>query len=124
MNEIFLNNVRKIMDERNIDNQVLAERCGWVRETVDRLFRRNIPLKLDMAVAIADVLDKPMDELCERNNRKCKNCKHFEYDSVANVDGVPLIVAHEICKACGDGCKSNENGYCFLFESMEESEDK
>ena len=66
MNEIFLNNVRKIMDERNIDNQVLAERCGWVRETVDRLFRRNIPLKLDMAVNIADALETTVDKLCGR----------------------------------------------------------
>lgn len=46
----------------------------------------------------------------------CKDCKYFEYDSVAKVDGIPLIVAHEICKRWGDGCKSKEDGYCFLFE--------
>ena len=50
---------------------------------------------------------------------KCKNCKYFEYDSVAKVDGIPLIVAHEICKRWGDGCQSKEDGYCFLFESQE-----
>lgn len=122
MNEIFLNNVRRVMEERNIDNQALADKCGWVRETVDRLFRRNIPLKLDMAAAIADVLGKTLDELCGKNIRKCKDCKHFEYDSVANVDGVPLIVAHEICKAWGEGCKSNENGYCFLYEPKVDNE--
>ena len=48
---------------------------------------------------------------------RCKDCKYFEYDSVAKVDGVPLIVAHEICNRWGDGCKTNENGYCFLAES-------
>ena len=46
----------------------------------------------------------------------CKDCKYFEYDSVAKVNGIPLIVAHEICKRWGDGCKSKEDGYCFLFE--------
>ena len=46
----------------------------------------------------------------------CKECKHFEYDSVAKVDGIPLIVAHEICSRWGDGCKTKEDGYCFLFE--------
>lgn len=51
---------------------------------------------------------------------QCKNCKYFEYDSVAKVDGIPLIVAHEICNRWGDGCKSRENGYCFLFEQAEE----
>lgn len=49
----------------------------------------------------------------------CKDCKYFEYDSVANVDGVPLIVAHEICNKWGDGCKTREDGYCFLFESAD-----
>ena len=49
----------------------------------------------------------------------CKDCKYFEYNSMAKVDGIPLIVAHEICKKWGDGCKTNENGYCFLFESQE-----
>ena len=46
----------------------------------------------------------------------CKECKYFEYDSVAKVNGIPLIVAHEICSRWGDGCKTKEDGYCFLFE--------
>ena len=49
----------------------------------------------------------------------CKDCKYFEYDSVAKVDGIPLIVAHEICSKWGDGCKTSEDGYCFLFEQRE-----
>ena len=54
---------------------------------------------------------------------RCKDCKYFEYDSVAQVDGIPLIVAHEICNKWGEGCKTREDGYCFLFEPQE-SEDK
>lgn len=46
----------------------------------------------------------------------CKDCKYFEYDTVAKVDGIPLIVGHEMCKRWGDGCKTSENGYCFLAE--------
>lgn len=52
----------------------------------------------------------------------CKDCKHFEYDSVANVDGIPLIIAHEICNRWGNGCKTREDGYCFLFEPQESEE--
>ena len=52
----------------------------------------------------------------------CKECKYFEYDSVAKVDGIPLIVAHEICNKWGDGCKTKEDGYCFLFELRESEE--
>lgn len=50
---------------------------------------------------------------------ECKNCRFFEYDSVARVDGVPLILGHEVCKKWGDGCKTREDGYCFLFEAKE-----
>lgn len=53
----------------------------------------------------------------------CKDCKYFEYDTVAKIDGLRLIVAHEICSKWGDGCKTTENGYCFLFESKSEVEE-
>ena len=49
----------------------------------------------------------------------CKDCKYFEYDSVAKVGDIPLIVAHEICLKWGNGCKTKEDGYCFLFEPQE-----
>jgi len=65
----------------------------------------------------------PSVNLQEPKTGHCKGCKYFEYDSVAKVDGVPLIVAHEICSRWGDGCKTKENGYCFLFEPQE-SEDE
>jgi len=57
--------------------------------------------------------------LSEQRTGHCKDCKYFEYDSVAKVDGIPLIVAHEICTKWGDGCKTKEDGYCFLFEGKE-----
>jgi len=50
----------------------------------------------------------------------CKDCKYFDYDSAAKVDGIPLIVAHEICNRWGDGCKTREDGWCFLAEQREE----
>ncbi len=54
---------------------------------------------------------------------RCKDCKHFEYDGIGwTTDGVPLIVMHEVCWKWGEGCKTNENGYCFLFEGKGESE--
>ena len=44
----------------------------------------------------------------------CKDCAYFEYDVVKNVDGIPLIVAHEMCSKWGDGCKTRETGFCYL----------
>lgn len=51
----------------------------------------------------------------------CKNCKYFEYDSVEKINGVPLIVAHEICRRWGRGCKASENGWCYLAEKREDN---
>ena len=50
---------------------------------------------------------------------RCRDCKHFEYDHVETVNGIPLIVAHEICMRWSDGVKTSENGYCFLAERRE-----
>lgn len=58
-------------------------------------------------------------EWCPLEKMSCKDCKHFESDSWMKVNGVPLIVAHEICKKWGDGCKTSEEGYCFMYERKE-----
>ncbi len=63
-----------------------------------------------------------IEELKKEPIGYCKDCKYFEYDSVTKVNGIPIIVAHEICKKWGEGCKTSETGYCFLFESKMESE--
>ena len=60
---------------------------------------------------------------CEdAKQRLCKDCRYFESDHWEKVDGIPLIVAHEICNRWGDGCKTSEDGYCFLFEPKMEGE--
>lgn len=51
---------------------------------------------------------------------RCKDCKHYELNSWANVNGIPLIVAHHICKRWGEGCKTDENGFCFMGEKVTE----
>lgn len=54
---------------------------------------------------------------------RCKDCKHFTLNFVENVDGVPLIVAHEICSFWGDGCKTSQEGFCSFGEWKDENED-
>lgn len=60
---------------------------------------------------------------------RCKDCKHFEYDhfdavyfptETGEAERVPLITAHEICTRWGDGCKTDQNGFCFMAERKEE----
>ena len=72
--------------------------------------------------AIADTIEIRLNDLpsAEPEIIRCKDCKHFEYDHIENVNGIPLIVAHEICMRWCDGTKTSENGYCFLAERKEE----
>ena len=62
---------------------------------------------------------KHLPSVSTEKTGRCKDCKYFEYDSVAKVDGIPLIVAHEICTKWGDGCKTREDGFCYLAEKRE-----
>lgn len=50
---------------------------------------------------------------------RCKDCKYFEFNCIKNVNGKPVIIAHEICYKWGKGAKTSANGYCFLAERKE-----
>lgn len=54
---------------------------------------------------------------------RCKDCKYFEYNHTEVVDGVPLILAHEICAFWGGGSKTSENGYCSFGERKEQNDE-
>lgn len=45
---------------------------------------------------------------------RCKDCHFFESDHVEIVNGMPLIVAHNICTRWGKGCQTAEDGFCFM----------
>ena len=88
--------------------------------------KKNIHHNIERAIgdAICEILDEVENGVkqlpsAEPKIVRCKDCKHFEYDYVVKVDGIPLIVAHEICMRWGDGVKTSENGYCFLAERKE-----
>ena len=53
---------------------------------------------------------------------RCKDCKHFEYDHPYIIQGIPVL-GHEVCNAWGGGCKTDENGYCFMAERRTDGSD-
>lgn len=90
-------------------------------KTIEMLRRLAYNIYGVMDVIDADNCEKIIKALeQEPKTGHCKDCKYFEYDNVAKVDGIPLIVAHEICTKWG--CKTKEDGYCFLFERGTENE--
>lgn len=46
---------------------------------------------------------------------RCRDCKHFELDKPYVIQGVPIL-GHEVCNVWGDGCKTDQNGFCFMAE--------
>ena len=49
----------------------------------------------------------------------CKDCKHFEYDHLYVVQGT-LVMGHLVCNKWGDGCRTAEEGFCFMAERRED----
>lgn len=89
--------------------------------------RENIYKALGLSKEEGDSLIKICNKIFPDNEKElikdhCKCCKHFEYDVFATVDGIPLIVGHEMCNKWGNGCKTKEDGYCFLFEPKDDEE--
>ena len=98
------------------------------REDAKEIIAKNDKTDGTVPIFTGKIVQQMLDSLPSvtpsRKTGHCKDCKYFEYDSVAKVDGVPLIVAHEICSKWGDGCKTKEGGYCFLYEPQERSEEQ
>lgn len=109
----------------NIDILIGKEPCEDAvsrQAVIDTIYHEFSGENLDIDFAKVLLLQRKIKALPSVNQQKigyCKDCKYFEYDSVAKVGGIPLIVAHEICNKWGDGCKTSEEGFCFLFEPQE-----
>ena len=50
---------------------------------------------------------------------RCRDCKHFEYDHPYVIQGVPVL-GHLVCNRWGAGCKTDEDGFCFMGERRED----
>lgn len=66
-----------------------------------------------------DTLTMRMDNIPSVDVVRCKDCKWFNLNKWAEVDGVQIIVGHEICDFWGGGCKTQEDGYCSYGEREE-----
>jgi CRISPR/Cas system-associated exonuclease Cas4 (RecB family) len=111
-----------IRDELSVTQKSIECEDAVSRKKVEEI-TWDEPSYTDALNVLTEVRDKvrALPSVTQKSG-KCKNCKYFEYDSVAKVDGIPLIVAHEICNKWGGGCKTSEDGYCYLYEPQESEE--
>lgn len=96
--------------EDAISRQAVIEKIYWLGLDHDTAVMCDLAIRAMSPVQLS------------RPTGHCKDCKYIEYDRMAMMDGIPIIVAHEICSRWGDGCKTKEDGYCFLFEPKESEE--
>ena len=95
---------------------------GWKQENL--FYHPNSKCKsipFDEVIAIIEEVPPAVETTMKLSSDtvevvRCKDCKHFELDHWVNVNGQPLIVAHEICAAWGGGCKTKPDGYCNMGE--------
>ena len=50
---------------------------------------------------------------------RCKDCKHYLRNKIHVIDGIPLM-CNEVCIKWGGGCRTDENGFCYMGERREE----
>lgn len=119
----FENNTQQNNDDAIMRKDVIQTLNKMDRYTATELTLCDTDKKFpaNEVFIVDDVYEQITEQLPSVTHKsgKCKECKYFEYDSVAKVDGIPLIVAHEICNKWGNGCKTSEDGYCYLFEPQE-----
>lgn len=46
---------------------------------------------------------------------RCKDCKHYLRNKIYVIEGMP-IMGNQVCEKWGDGCRTDENGFCFMGE--------
>lgn len=109
----FCNTIIKALEQQT------CEDCISRQAVLDSFWKLDTELRPSAIDAIVNMINNLPSVTQKEKIGHCKECKYFEYDNVIKVDGIPLILAHEICSRWGDGCKTKEDGYCFLFEPQE-----
>lgn len=49
---------------------------------------------------------------------RCKDCEYFLKEKVFLIDNIP-IMGHLVCEKWGGGCKTSEDGFCYLGKLKE-----
>ena len=73
------------------------------------------------AETLSDLIDHGRYSVSSKPLIRCKDCKHFHYDMPYVIQGIPVL-GHEVCDFWGDGCKTNENGFCSYAERRTDDE--
>lgn len=80
-------------------------------------------LTIDFEQLAKDAVDAELKRRDLVSVVRCRDCRFYTEDKRGDEFGYPgVIIAHEICEKWGNGCKTSENGYCFLGERKEKTD--
>ena len=51
-----------------------------------------------------------------------KNGEGIKFERIRRITGYLVGTGHEVCDKWGDGCKTSENGFCFMAERRGEQD--
>ena len=94
-----------------VDKAVMRKYYDGDCRTSETMWQLHLEIQREPAADVVEVVRR-------------RECKHFRLDAWRTVNGVPLIVAHEICDLWAGGCKTNPDGYCAWGEQKDGSDDE
>lgn len=112
--EFIRNGYQKLIDE-NVD-------CGTIVGTdITGTWKAETPLN-DVYKQHVEALDTAIKVLSAQPEQEiihCRDCKHYELKRVLLIQDL-TVIRREICHAWGEGCKTDQDGFCFLAERKED----
>ena len=96
-----------------IDKDKLIDRFDELCNTICQYSKKQRAVmcsSCELGIAFDVVDDFPTEDV--QPVVRCKDCKHFHLDYFGEVNGVNIIVAHEICDFWAGGCKTVQNAFC------------
>jgi hypothetical protein len=92
-------------------------RLSDLREVLGRLYASALGSPVEeRTLQLVSQAIKELETVDAEPVVRCGECKHFQLNAWGTVNGVPLIVAHEICDLWAGGCKTSPDGYCSYGE--------
>lgn len=101
-------------------DRLKAHYCWWSGGTKE-LTIDEAKKTFDTIVDVQPTVEQPQTNATENMAEivRCKDCKYFLYDKIYMVEGLPLM-GNLVCEKWGNGCRTDENGYCFMGERKED----
>lgn len=95
---------------------------GMTREEAIKMLKSKLDGKTDTSYEWVEAVGMAIKALKdEKPLVTCHECKYFTSDYAVGVKGLPIpLLAGPACTKWGEGCRTYEDGWCYLAERAED----